>query len=242
MQQLNAKALKRIEDNESVVIVHCPANITGKRRQDLENSYAEEFDRVIVVPTNEAVVRTEMPTLSLSASGAAARPEYEGIAIYETWVQTFLLGAPQTGRQQLGTGKVEHIRQDVWNDKTPIASAALDQTLTDGWMQSYCAANIADLEAELRPRFESDTVEVAEGLSGIAAQISLNTAVMLGANQIVPEVAVETWGAIGLSAPRAKAMSDATVKARGTLAAAAPTPGAPAPSAAGPEALALLHA
>jgi hypothetical protein len=219
MQQLEAKALKRIEDNDSVVIVHCPKHIVGAKRTALENAYAEEFDRVIIVPSNEELVRTEMPTLSLSASGAAARPEYEGVAIYETRVQTFLLGAPQTGRKSLGTGKLEDVRQDVWNDKTPIASSSLDQVLTAGWAQSYCAANMADLPPQLRPRFESDTVEVTQGLSGVAAQNATAVAFALGANQITADVAVELWTAIGISQPRARAMAESTVRERAKLAA-----------------------
>lgn len=226
-QKLDELALRRIEDSDPCVIVHVPADMDPTARKNLEDSYEEDYQKVTIVPSNEMLVRTEIPNLSVTTSGTAARQEYEGIQQYDTAIQTFLLGAPQTGSKQLGTGKVEGIRQEVWSDKTPQGSAALDRWLNEGWRQAYCDVNLADLPRELRPVFSSDSTEITQGLSGIAAQIATNIAIQLGAGQITATVAIDLWTAIGIAPARAKAMADSTVKERATLNPATP----PAPPA-----------
>lgn len=217
IQQLEGMALRRIEDNESTVIVHVPRTILGAERTALENAYAEEYQKVILVPTDEAKVSTELPTMNITTSGAAGRQEYVAIEFYERWIQTLLLGAPQTGNKQLGTGKVEETRKEVWDDKTPLGSAALDQCLSEGWLDSYCRMNLADLPAGLRPRFESDSSNVTEGLSGVAAQRAMEAGLALAANQLTALFAEEIISSVGIARPRAKAMADSIVKERGNL-------------------------
>lgn len=219
IQKLEEMALQRIEDNESVVIVHVPTHIQGDEFEDLKAAYAEEFRKVIMVPApSEQVVRTETPTIAVTTSGASGRQEYEGARFYERWVQTHLLGAPQTGDKSLGTGKVEETRKDVWNDKTPIGRITLDYTLTQGWMQTYCDWNMPDVPTHLRPHFESDAGEITEGLTGAAATELRLMARDLVANLVTTTVAVEHWTGLGLSKARAQAMADSIVKERSSLA------------------------
>lgn len=217
IQKLETMALQRIEDSESTVIVHVPRGIVGDQRTALENAYAEEFRKTIFVPSEEGQVRTELPTQNIAAAGATARQEYEAIRFHERWVQTMLLGAPQTGDKALGTGKLEDTRKAIWDDKSPIGSAALDQCLTVGWLSTYCDWNMADLPRELRPRFESDSTDIAEGLAGLGALEARNIALDLSAKKITPTIAIELWGALGLPRARAQAMSDSILKERDTL-------------------------
>jgi hypothetical protein len=212
IQQLETMALRRIEDNESTVIVHTPRTFSKGERGDLETAYAEEYQKVILVPTDEMTVRTELPTMNITTSGAAGRQEYQAIEFYERWIQTLLLGAPQTGNKSMGTGKLEDTRKEVWDDKTPFGSAALDACLTTGWGDAYCRMNLASLSPKLRPRFESDTTEVTQGLGGLAASTAADVADRLAKRQITATVAVELWTAIGISQVRAKAMADSTLK------------------------------
>lgn len=233
IQKLETMALQRIEDNESTVIVHVPEGIVGPDRANLEAAYAGEFRKVIIVPSKEPKVYTEMPTLGVTTSGAAGRPEYEGIRFYERWIQTHLLGAPQTGDKSMGTGKLEDTRKDVWDDKTPLGRGALDQCLTEGWISTYCDWNMADLPRALRPRFESDAPEISEGLSGAAATEARLTGLDLAASRLTTTFAVEQWSGLGYSKPRAQAIADSFVAERASLVVAPPT-GAEAPPAAVP--------
>jgi hypothetical protein len=170
------------------------------------------------VPTDEMTVRTELPTMNITTSGAAGRQEYQAIEFYERWIQTLLLGAPQTGNKSMGTGKLEDTRKEVWDDKTPFGSAALDACLTTGWGDAYCRMNLASLPPRLRPRFESDATNVTEGLSGIAAQRAMEAGLALSARQITPLFAEEIISAVGIARPRAKAMADSILKERDSLA------------------------
>lgn len=218
IQKLETMALQRIEDSESTVIVHVPREIVGDERTDLEQAYADEFRKVILVPSNEAITRTELPTLSVTTSASAGRQEYEGVRFYERWIQTHLLGAPQTGDKSLGTGKLEDVRQGVWDDKTPIGRSALDQCMTDGWMSTYCNWNLPDLPMDLRPRFESDAVEITDGLSGAAAEAARGIGLDLVAERITSEMAVELWSGLGIPRARAQVMADSAVRQRENLA------------------------
>lgn len=218
IQKLETMALQRIEDNESTVIVHIPTNITGPERDDLENAYADEFRKVITVPApNEQIVRTEMPTLSVTSAGVTGRQEYDAIRFHERWVQTMLLGAPQTGDKSLGTGKLEDTRKAIWDDKTPLGSLALDQTLNAGWMATYCDWNLADLPPELRPRFESDSTSIVEGLAGAQARTYLEICTALAAKLITSIAAEEGFAAIGIPRAKAKAIADSIVSERDSL-------------------------
>lgn len=228
IQKLETMALQRTEDNESTVIVHVPKHISGPDRAELETSYSEEYRKVILVPSEGTKVETELPTMNLTTSGAAGRQEYEAIRFYERWIQTHLLGAPQTGDKSLGTGKLEETRKGVWDDKTPLARAALCEDLTQGWMQTYCDWNLADVPLHLRPRFDSDSTDIAEGLTGIQAQEARNVALDLAAKRVTATVALELFGALGIARPRAQAMVDSIIKEREGLNAL--PPGAPAPA------------
>lgn len=222
IQKLETMALQRIEDNESVALVHVPRSM-GKEKADIEATFAEEFRKVIGVPTDETKVSLDMPTINVTANGMAGHPEYEGIRFHERWVQTMILGAPQTGDRSLGTGKLEETRSAIWDDKTPIGSSALDQCITDDWLATYCDWNMADLPLELRPKCESDSADIAEGLTGIQAQEARNIALDLSAQRITATIAIELWGALGISRTRAQVMADSILKERDSLVSSEPT-------------------
>lgn len=229
MQKLETMALQRIEDNESTVIVHIPSGISGPARDALEAAYAEEYRKAIFIPApTEQVVRTETPTQNITAAGVTGRPEYAGIEFHERWVQIVLLGAPQTGNKQLGTGKLEDTRKAIWDDKTPLGSAALDQCLNEGWMVTYCDWNMADLPLELRPRFESDSTSIIEGLSGSQSKTYLEICIALAAKQITATAAEEGFASVGIPRAKAKAIADSIVAERGDLAP-VPQSGQPVP-------------
>jgi hypothetical protein len=227
IQKLETIALQRIEDNESTIVVHIPKGFDAPDRTDTENAFAEEYRRVIVVPTEESMVKTEQPTQAVTTSGVTGRPEYESIRFHERWVQTMLLGAPQTGDKMLGTGKVEETRKTIWDDKTPLGSSGLDQTITESWLARYCDWNMADVRADLRPRCESDSADIAEGLSGDKATEARNIALDLVANRIPMLVAVELWSALGIGRARAQAIGESIVKERDSLVAVEATDPAP---------------
>lgn len=218
IQQLKDLALKRIEDAESTVLVHVPKNYNPTDRAATKDSFSEHYDRVITVSTDEAKVSIDDTKSSLISSGATARPEMELIAWNMTQVQTALLGAPQTGNKQLGTGKVEETRRSVWDDKTPLGLATADQTLTAGWLDDYLDINMPGLRADLRPQFDSTTSDISEGLSGIQSQEARNIALDLIAKKITLSIAVELWSALGIPRPRAQSMGESAIAERDGLA------------------------
>jgi len=135
-----------------------------------------------------------------------------------------MLGAPQTQDKQLGTGKVEETRAGIWEDKPLLGSSALDQCLTEWWLDPYCEMNMADLPVELRPRFESDATGIEAGLTGVQAQNYLEICKAFVGNQITATAAEEGIAALGIPRPRAKTIVESIANERKDLIAAAPTP------------------
>jgi hypothetical protein len=219
-QKLETLMLQRLEDNESTIVIHVPPAIYNNKTllAKTDRAFADEYRRVIRVPhPNGQKVEIDMPTLSVTSGGAAGRPEKEGIDMYTMWMQTYILGAPQTGTKSLGTGKLEDVRKEIWDDKTPIASALLDFTLTDGWGNAYCDVNLASLPKRLRPRFESDSVTVNEGITGVAASTAMLAGDKVVARNTTSTFAEEIISSVGIARARAKIMVDSLVKERGEL-------------------------
>lgn len=217
IQQLETILLRRIEDNESTVIVHVPRNFGKEDRDKTRSAFEEHYDRVISLPSDGTKAEIDTPEMSLISSGATGRPEEERIQAYERRVQIKILGAPQTGNKQLGTGKVEETRKAVWDDKTPLGLAAIDQCLNEGWRDTYCGWNMADLPVELWPRFESDASDITEGLTGIQVENARNIALDFSAKRITATVAIELWTSLGMPRARAQSMADSIGKERDDL-------------------------
>jgi hypothetical protein len=218
IQKLEERMLKSIEKySDPTTVIHVPRNYSDPERSAVKADAEKEYESYQMFPTDEAKASVDQPGITIASAGSAGRQELDTIRYYQSSVQTLILGAPMTGNKSLGTGKLEATRQDVWDDKTPLGSSALDQVLNDTWATDYCAVNLADLPVHLQPYFESDSAAVAQGLSGIAAQIAQSIAVSLSKNEITDIVAVELWTATGISPQRARAMADSTVNQRGSL-------------------------
>ncbi|HXG58123.1 MAG TPA: DUF935 family protein [Thermoanaerobaculia bacterium] len=230
IQQLEDYALQAIEDfGRPLPIVHIPRGWDEPEKAAFEAALDKTLRNYLSAPTNDLKASVDMPTGSMSSSGAAGRQEFEAIGRYETWIQVLLLGAPQTGNKSLGTGKLEETRRAVWDDKTPLHLSALDNCLNGSWRDTYCRWNLADLPVELWPRFESDSTSVSDGLTGIQAQTATDVLVKLGAQQITATAAVELLSALGLPRARAVAMVESTVKERESLRTVVTAPSGSAP-------------
>ncbi|MFZ2489990.1 MAG: hypothetical protein WA208_00760, partial [Thermoanaerobaculia bacterium] len=215
IQKLEGWLLQRIEDNESLVVVHIPRWIIGDPRKAIEDAYAGEFQRVLAVPSEEQQVRTELPTLGITTAGAAGRQEMDAMRLYERQLQIALLGAPMTGDKTLGTGKLEETRKKVWDDKTPLGSAMLDEALTRHWVRRYSETNLTDVPPRLWPRFASDARE--QSIDAGAAGTVIDLGERLAAGTITPAYAEDVLVALGMPRNRAKVMIAAQVGARGRV-------------------------
>lgn len=218
IQLLEKRMLKSIEKySDPTTVIHVPRSFNPSERDAVKADAEKEYESYQMFPTDEAKASVDQPGITIASAGSAGRQELDTIRYYQSSVQTLILGAPMTGNKSLGTGKLETTRQDVWDDKTPLGSSALDQVFNDTWATDYCAVNLADLPVHLQPYFESDSATVTQGLSGIAAQIAQGVAISLSKNEITDVVAVELWTATGISPQRARAMADSTVSQRGSL-------------------------
>lgn len=219
IQQIQEFGLQALEDySKLIAIVHVPRTFNKTDREKTLSSVSDQYRFYVTVPSDETTVRIETPAITVTANGAAGRQEYDAIRFYERWIQIRLLGAPQTQDKSLGTGKLEDTRAGIWEDKTPLASEALDQTLTDQWLHPYFDVNDPTLPLELRPRFESDSSEIGKGIDGRQAQQAIDIGVKLAANQLTPTFAVEMLAALGIPRPRAQAMVDSVVREAAQLA------------------------
>lgn len=221
IQQLETVLLRRIEDNESTIVVHIPRGFSKEDRNKTRAAFEEHYDRVISLPSEGTKTEIDTPEQGLMSAGVTGRPEEERIAAYERRVQIMILGAPQTGNKQLGTGKVEETRKAVWDDKTPLGLAAIDQCLNEGWRDTYCGWNMADLPVALWPRFESDAGSaVADGLNGAQAKTYLEICMALAARQITAVAAEDGFTSLGISRARATVIASSIVNERAGLVAA----------------------
>jgi hypothetical protein len=236
IQQIEEYGMQAVEDySRLIAIAHVPRSYSKEDRAKYIASVSDQYRYYVTAPTDETKAYIELPTINVTSQGAAGRQEYEVVRFYERWLQILLLGAPQTQDKALGTGKLEDTRKDIWHDKTPLGSSALDQCLTEGWLDSYYDRNMADLPVELRGRFDSDSAELSAGISGPAAQNATDIGIKLAANQLTATFATEMLIAIGIPRVRATAMVDSIMKERDNLVDVATLPkgDAPDPSAAG---------
>jgi hypothetical protein len=219
IQQIQEFGLSAVEDfSKLIAIVHIPRSYEKKERADAIAAAKDQYRYVVTAPTDDEHMSIELPSAQVTANGTAGRQEYEVIRFYERWIQIRMLGAPQTqDKGGSGNGKLDEIRSDIWNDKTPHGSQSLDQVLTEQWLEPYCSMNIADLRLDLRPRFESDTTEIISGLNGAQAQTYLNICMALAANQITTTAAEEGFASLGIPRPRAAAIATSIIKERGSL-------------------------
>lgn len=218
IQQIQEFGLQAIEDySKLIAIVHIPRGLSKEDRKKALTSVAEQYRYYVTVPTDETKISIETPTISVAANGTAGRSEYEVIRFYERWIQIRMLGAPQTQDKQLGTGKVEETRAGIWEDKPLLGSSALDQCLTEWWLDQYCEMNLADLPVELRPRFESDATGIESGLTGIQAQNFLEICKAFVAKQITATATEEGIVALGIPRARAKTIVESIANERKDL-------------------------
>jgi hypothetical protein len=217
IQKIQEFGLQAVEDySHLIAIVHMPRWYDAPQRQKAIESVKEQYRYYVVVPSDETKLSVELPTMNVTSQGTAGRQEYEVIRFYERWIQIRLLGAPQTqDKASSGNGKLEEMRQGIHDDKRPLGSSALDQCLTEGWLDPYCDVNMADLPMELRPRFESDSADVK--LTGPEAAMYLNICRALVAKAITATAAEEGFAALGISRSRAKAIADSIVSERDGL-------------------------
>jgi hypothetical protein len=226
IQKIQELGLQAVEDwSRLIAIVHIPSGFSTTQRAEAVAAVAEQYRFYVTVPTDLSDVKVETPNGNVTQNAGAGRQEFEVILFYERWIQIRMLGAPQTQGKAIGTGKVEGVRQDIWEDKTPLGSSALDQCLTVQWLDSYCDMNLADLPVELRPRFESDPTEVIDGRQAV---VVLDVGVKLAARQITAKYAAEVLCAIGIPRMRANAMVESIIQERDELLAVSP-PGTPVP-------------
>lgn len=233
IQKIEELAIQALEDwSKLIAIVHIPKDMSKPDREKAIAGVKEQYRFYFTVPTEEAEVKVDTPNGGVTANGMAGSQEFNGVEFYERWVQLRLLGAPQTGAKSgSGNGKLDEIRKEIWDDKTPSASAYLDQLLTEQWLYDYCDVNLADVPLDLRPRFESDSGEITSGLNG--AQIVAYSALCadLAANRTTQTAAEEGFAGLGITRARAKAIAESIVKERATLVKVDPKPaGTPPPN------------
>jgi hypothetical protein len=229
MQQIEEYGLQAVEDySKLIVIAHIPRGYDPDDRKKFIAGVGAQYRYYVTAATDDAKPFIELPTMNVTANGTAGRQEYEVLRFYERWIQILLLGAPQTQDKALGTGKLEDTRKEIWDDKTPLGSTALDKQLTTGWLDPYCDRNLADIPVDLRPRFESDSATIASGLAGPQAQTYLEICMALAANRITSMAAEEGFASLGIPRPRAAAIAASILKERGTLNTAPAGPAAPA--------------
>lgn len=226
MQQIEEYGLQAVEDySKLIVIAHIPRGYDQDDRKKFIAGVAAQYRYYVTAATDEAKPSIELPGVNVTATGMAGRQEYEVLRFYERWIQILLLGAPQTQDKALGTGKLEETRKDIWEDKTPLGSSALDRFLTTGWLDPYCDRNLADVPLDLRPRFESDPGTIISGLAGSQARIYMDICIALAANQITTTAAEEGFAGLGIPRARAAAIAASIVKERSSLTAAPVVPG-----------------
>jgi hypothetical protein len=230
IQQIQEFGLAAVEDySKLIAIVHIPRSFEKKERTDAIAAAKDQYRYVVTSPTDAETMSIELPSQNVTANGTAGRQEYEVIRFYERWIQIRMLGAPQTqDKGGSGNGKLDEIRSDIWDDKTPYGSQAIDQVLTEQWLYDYMAMNLADVPVELWPRFESDP-EIDQALSAGQVTAVVDICTKLVAQQITAEVAIELIAGVGVPRQRAKSMVEGTMKQLANL-----KPVAPAPIAAPP--------
>jgi hypothetical protein len=225
IQQIQEFGLSAVEDySKLIAIVHIPRSFEKKERTDAIAAAKDQYRYVVTSPTDDEHMSIELPSAQVTANGTAGRQEYEVIRFYERWIQIRMLGAPQTqDKGGSGNGKLDEIRSDIWDDKTPHGSQMLDGVLTEQWIYDYMNMNQADVPVELWPFFESDP-EADQALTAGQASTIVDVCIKLAAQQIAREVAVEVVAGVGLPRQRAKAMIDATMKQIANLKPVAPVP------------------
>jgi hypothetical protein len=226
IQKIEELAIAALEDwSRLIAIVHIPNGFTKDQRAKAIAGVKDQYRYYFTVPTNEDEVKVDTPNGNVTANGQAGRQELNGVEFYERWVQLRLLGAPQTGSKGgAGNGKLDEIRKEIWDDKTPSASAYLDKLLTEQWLCDYCDVNLADVPLELRPRFESDSGEITSGLNGAQIVAYATLCADLAASRTTQTAAEEGFASLGITRARAKAIADSIVKERDSLVKVDPTP------------------
>jgi hypothetical protein len=134
------------------------------------------------------------------------------------WIYIRLLGTPQTMDQTTGSRGLESVRDDIADAKTPAASDALDECLTEGWANDVCAVNWPNEPSALWPLFKSDTSEIEQGLNGIQAQSAERVTLRLAARQITQVTGEELLSALGIPRARAARIIKSVVEERDDLA------------------------
>jgi hypothetical protein len=220
IQKIEELALQALEDwSRLVAIVHIPRGFSKEDRAKSIAGVKEQYRFYFTVPSDEDEVRVDTPNGGVTANGTAGRQEFNGVEFYERWVQIRFLGTPQTqSKGGAGNGKLDEVRSEYWDDKSPISNAGLDKVLNEQWLDDYCDVNLADVPVELRPYFESDPGDIAKGLQGAQAATYLELCRSLAANEIPAHAAEEGFASLGITRPRAKSIAFAIVKDRDKLA------------------------
>jgi len=181
---------------------------------EFEASLAAQFALYVMTGSKEGKADITFPGMNVVASGGAGRAELEFIRTMVMWIYIRMLGTPQTMDQTTGSRGLESVRDDIADAKTPAASDALDECLTEGWAADVCAVNWPNEPAELWPYFKSDTSEIEQGLNGNQAQQAERVTLRLAARQITQVTGEELLAALGLPRARAARIIKSTIEER----------------------------
>ncbi|HUF09470.1 MAG TPA: hypothetical protein VMO47_09130 [Rhodothermales bacterium] len=206
LQQLIRFGLEAIEQlGRPIPIIYIPRGSTKEEIDEYEQAVAAQYKFYLTMPSDETRVKVEFAGANIAAGGAAGRSEMEWCRYLETHAYVRLLNTAQTqDRGGAGNGKLEEVRNDVKNLKTPSASDALDEWLNDGWMRDLSEVNWGDQPEQMWPRFESDAAEIGAGLVGVQAANATNTLLRYRAGHLTAEAATGIIASLGVPDSRAE--------------------------------------
>jgi len=205
------------EFGRPVPVGYYPSTWNQAKIDDFEASLAADFEIYISVPWDEPKSEVKLLSENIATQGGAGRAEFAFIAAMERWLETYLIGTPQSSGASGARAGVEAL-QGITDNKTPAMSDTLDETLTLGVADQISLRNWPRQPRALWPRFQSDTTQISDDrLNGVQAEMADKQIMRLIARQTPLDVALEIIAGVGIPRSKAELMVKAALRDRDSL-------------------------